>query len=93
MVVMPVVVATRGGGWSSCPDLMQMGGGIRAQKDKGASLKNGVWKGVGKTSHQDTHQRVAVVCLSVSVYSGRGGVASRHGDEVLPFLLNKNWPI
>jgi hypothetical protein len=36
------------------PHLMQMGGGTRGQKDEGASLKGGVWKGVEKTSHQDT---------------------------------------
>ena len=41
------------------------GVGIRGQKGKGVSLKNGVWKGVGKTSHQDTHRRVVVVCLSI----------------------------
>ena len=64
------------------PDSMQMGGGMRGQKDEGTSLKNGVWKGVGKTSHQDTHRRVVVVCLYVSVCSGRGGVDSRR-DEVM----------
>jgi hypothetical protein len=37
------------------PDLMQMGGRMRGQKDEGASPKGGVWKGVGKTPHQDTH--------------------------------------
>jgi hypothetical protein len=78
------------------PDLMQMGGRTRGQKDEGASPKGGVWKGVGKTPHQDTYRRAVVVCLSLSVYSGRGGVDSRRstgrgdGDEVLSFLLNTN---
>jgi hypothetical protein len=39
-------------------------------------------EGSRKTSHQDTHRRVVVVCLSVSVHSGRGGVGSRR-DEVV----------
>jgi hypothetical protein len=49
------------------PDLMQMGGRARGQKDEGegVSPKKGVWKGVGKTFQQDTHRRAVVVCLSL----------------------------
>jgi hypothetical protein len=57
-------------------------------------VKNGVWKGVAKMSHQHTHRRAVTTRLCVSVHSGRGKVGSRW-DEVmmmrcLSFVLNKN---
>ena len=77
------------------PDLMQMGGGIRGQKDEGESPKNGVWKGVGKTSHQHTPKGGCGVLVYVGVqWPWWGGLSTGRGDgdAVFSFLLNKNGP-